>query len=98
MSQNIATSNSLRKLQSIRTIDRTIHEESQIKISNYNDNLEFNDKFRIKYENLFKLYEKKCNENMGLVIENNQKDNQIIDLNLILKSLNDQLFKLKKVV
>jgi len=55
-----------------------------------------NENYQIKFENLFKLYEKRCLDYENLQLEMSQKENQIIDLNLVIKSLNEQLFKLKK--
>jgi len=50
--------------------------------------------FQIKFENLLKLYEKKCMENDKLVEENDSKESLILNLNFALKRANEQITSL----
>jgi hypothetical protein len=73
--------------------------EKPIERVNYNniDIQSQKENFQIKFDNLLKLYEKKCMENDKLIEENDKKEGLILNLNFALKRANEQISSFKNI-
>lgn len=68
-------------------------EDKQSNLLNSNLFIDSNERYKKKFDNLARLYDKKCNDLDSLTIELNHKTTQIIDLNLTINKITEQLMQ-----